>query len=389
MNYIDEVKINLFISTLKKCTKGSIKITDPSGEILEINNNSDVTADIKINDWSIINNLIKNGDVGFASDYRDGKWSSTNLKDLFTFVIINDKTLSRLLFGQIITRFFSNIKYIFNKNTIKGSKKNIEAHYDLGNNFYKIWLDKSLTYSSALFTDENTSLFDAQMNKYKRINDILKTPRDNKLLEIGTGWGGFLSYAKKDFDSLDSITISKEQYSFSREVHKDNSNINIRYDDYRKINSTYNSIVSIEMFEAVGQEYWDTYFQKINSLLVKNGKAVIQTITIDDKLFDAYRNSTDAIRTFIFPGGMLPSPSIFSKYANNNGFKIIDKFSFGESYSKTLDIWHDVFKSNIDNISKLNFDDKFIRIWEYYLTSCSSSFINERTNVYQFTLQKI
>ena len=389
MNYIDEVKINLFISTLKKCTKGSIMITDPSGEIVEINNNSEVTADIKINDWSIINNLIKNGDVGFASDYRDGKWSSTNLKDLFTFVIINDKTLSRLLFGQIITRFFSNIKYIFNKNTIKGSKKNIEAHYDLGNNFYKIWLDKSLTYSSALFTDENTSLFDAQMNKYKRINDILKTPRDNKLLEIGTGWGGFLSYAKKDFDSLDSITISKEQYSFSREVHKDNSNINISYDDYRNINNTYNSIVSIEMFEAVGQEYWDTYFQKINSLLVKNGKAVIQTITIDDKLFDAYRNSTDAIRTFIFPGGMLPSPSIFSKYANNNGFKIIDKFSFGESYSKTLDIWHDVFKSNIDNISKLNFDDKFIRIWEYYLTSCSSSFINERTNVYQFTLQKI
>ena len=389
MNYIDEVKINLFISTLKKCTKGSIMITDPSGEIVKINNNSEVTADIKINDWSIINNLIKNGDVGFASDYRDGKWSSTNLKDLFTFVIINDKTLSRLLFGQIITRFFSNIKYIFNKNTIKGSKKNIEAHYDLGNNFYKIWLDKSLTYSSALFTDENTSLFDAQMNKYKRINDILKTPRDNKLLEIGTGWGGFLSYAKKDFDSLDSITISKEQYSFSREVHKDNSNINISYDDYRNISSTYNSIVSIEMFEAVGQEYWDTYFQKINSLLVKNGKAVIQTITIDDKLFDAYRNSTDAIRTFIFPGGMLPSPSIFSKYANNNGFKIIDKFSFGESYSKTLDIWHDVFKSNIDNISKLNFDDKFIRIWEYYLTSCSSSFINERTNVYQFTLQKI
>jgi len=389
MNYIDKVKINLFISTLKKCSKGSIKITDPKGEIIEINNNLDVTANIKINDWSVINNLIKNGDVGFASDYRDGNWSSTNLKDLFTFVIINDKTLSRLLFGQIITRFFSNIKYIFNKNTIKGSKKNIEAHYDLGNDFYKIWLDKSLTYSSALFTDGNTSLFDAQMNKYKRINDILKTSRDNKLLEIGTGWGGFMSYAKNDFDSLDSITISKEQYSFSREVHKDNSNISIRYDDYRNINSTYNSIVSIEMFEAVGQEYWDIYFQKINSLLVKNGKAVIQTITIDDKLFDAYRNSTDAIRTFIFPGGMLPSPSIFSKYAKNNGFKIIDKFSFGESYSKTLDAWHDIFKSNIDNISKLNFDDKFIRIWEYYLTSCSSSFINERTNVYQFTLQKI
>ena len=142
------------------------------------------------------------------------------------------------------------------------------------------------------------------------------------------------------------------------------------------------------MFEAVGQEYWNTYFQKINNLLIKNGKAVVQTITIDDKLFDAYKNSTDAIRTFIFPGGMLPSPSIFIKYAKNNGFKVIDEFSFGDSYSKTLDIWNDAFKKNIKSIEKLNFDEKFIRIWEYYLTSCSSSFINKRTNVFQFTLQK-
>ena len=171
-------------------------------------------------------------------------------------------------------------------------------------------------------------------------------------------------------------------------THKNNSNVNIIYDDYRNITKKYNSIVSIEMFEAVGQEYWNTYFQKINNLLVKNGKAVVQTITIDDKLFDAYRNSTDAIRTFIFPGGMLPSPSIFIKYAKNNGFKVIDEFSFGDSYSKTLDIWNDTFKKNIKSIEKLNFDEKFIRIWEYYLTSCSSSFINERTNVFQFTLQK-
>jgi cyclopropane-fatty-acyl-phospholipid synthase len=142
------------------------------------------------------------------------------------------------------------------------------------------------------------------------------------------------------------------------------------------------------MFEAVGQQYWNTYFQKINNLLTKNGKAVIQTITIDDKLFDAYKNSTDAIRTFIFPGGMLPSPNIFMKYAKNNGFKILDAFSFGDSYSKTLDFWNDSFKKNIKEIEKLNFDEKFIKIWEYYLTSCSSSFINQRTNVYQFTLQK-
>lgn len=388
MNYIEKVKINLFISTLKKCDKGSIKIIDPDNKTIEINKTNDVYADINIKTWSIVSNMIKNGDVGFASDYRDGNWTSTNLKDLFTFVIINDKTLSKLLFGKFITRFFSNIKYIFNKNTIKGSKKNIEAHYDLGNSFYKIWLDKSLTYSSALFLDSKNSLYEAQVNKYRRIREILKTPSSNRLLEIGTGWGGFLAQSKNDFDKLDSITISKEQFSHSSALHKDNSNINIIYDDYRNISQTYNSIVSIEMFEAVGQQYWSTYFQKINNLLTKNGKAVVQTITIDDKLFDAYKNSTDAIRTFIFPGGMLPSPSIFMKYAKNNNFKILDAFSFGDSYSKTLDLWNDSFKKNIKEIERLNFDEKFIKIWEYYLTSCSSSFINQRTNVYQFTLQK-
>lgn len=388
MNYLDKIKIDLFISTLKKCRNGSIKIIDPSNKVIEVNNKSGVKADIKIKDWSIVKNMIKNGDVGFASDFRDGKWTTTNLKNLFTFVIINDKTLSKLLFGEFITRFFSNIKYIFNRNTIKGSKKNIESHYDLGNNFYKIWLDKSLTYSSALFLKNNSTLYEAQINKYKRISDILKTQSSNKLLEIGTGWGGFLNNSKNDFQQLDSITISKEQYSYSKNLHKKNSNINVIYDDYRKINSKYNSIVSIEMFEAVGQEYWNTYFQKINNLLARNGKAVIQTITIDDKLFDSYKNSTDAIRTFIFPGGMLPSQKIFSKYACNNGFKVLDKFSFGDSYAKTLDIWHETFKSNLEDVKKLKFDEKFIRLWEYYLTSCSSSFTNERTNVYQFTLQK-
>ena len=389
MNYIEKLKINLFVATLKKCEKGSIKITYPDNSVLEINKTSHVKADIKINNWSIVSNMIKNGDVGFASDYRDGKWTSSNLKDLFSFVIINDKTLNKLLFGRFITRFFSNIKYIFNKNTIKGSKKNIEAHYDLGNKFYEIWLDKSLTYSSALFLNDKNSLYDAQVNKYKRISDILKTSNNNNLLEIGTGWGGFLTQSKNDFDKLDSITISKEQFAHSDKLHKEDPKINVIYDDYRNITKKYNSIVSIEMFEAVGQEYWATYFQKINDLLLKNGKAVIQTITIDDKLFNTYKNSTDAIRTFIFPGGMLPSPSVFMKYAKNNNFKVLDAFSFGESYSKTLDLWHNTFKTNVKEIEKLNFDEKFIKIWEYYLTSCSSSFINERTNVYQFTLQKI
>ena len=197
MKYLEKIKIDLFILTLKKCKKGSIKITTPDKKTIEVRNLSGVQADYKYKDWSIVSNMIKNGDVGFASDYRDGKWTTSNLKNLFTFVISNDQTLSKLLFGRFITRFFANIKYVLNKNTIKGSKKNIESHYDLGNNFYKIWLDKSLTYSSALFFNNETSLYDAQINKYKRISDILKTQSSNKLLEIGTGWGGFLNNSKK------------------------------------------------------------------------------------------------------------------------------------------------------------------------------------------------
>ena len=175
------------------------------------------------------------------------------------------------------------------------------------------------------------------------------------MLEIGTGWGGFLMQSKNDFNQLDSITISKEQFKYSNDLHKNNSNVNIIYDDYRNITKKYDSVVSIEMFEAVGQEYWNTYFQKVYNLLSKNGKAVIQTITIDDKLFNTYKNSTDAIRTFIFPGGMLPSPNIFMKCANKNGFKILDCFSFGDSYSKTLDLWNESFKNNIKEVEKIKF----------------------------------
>ena len=388
MKAANNLKIKIFISLLKNCKKGTLTITTPDNDVIEIKKTTDVFADIHIKNWKIVSNMMKNGDVGFASDYKNGNWSSSNLKNLFTFVIINDDHLKKLLFGESLVRFFSNLKYFFNKNTLSGSKKNIESHYDLGNDFYQIWLDKSLTYSSALFENDNQDLYTAQMNKYKRIRDILDTNNNKDLLEIGTGWGGFLNFSKNHYEKLDSITISKKQFDYSKNLHKSNKNVEIIYDDYRNINKKYESIVSIEMFEAVGYEYWNTFFEKINSLLVNKGKAVIQTITIDDKLFSSYKKGTDAIRTFIFPGGMLPSQEIFIKYAKNNGFKVIDKFSFGDSYSKTLDIWHKNFKSNIETITKLNFDEKFLRLWEYYLTSCSSGFINKRTNVYQFVLQK-
>ena len=388
MKAIDNLKVKIFLSLLKKCKKGNLTITTPDNEIIEIKKTQDVFADINIKNWEIVDNMMKYGDVGFASDYKKGNWSTSNLKDLFTFVLINDEDLKKLLFGESLVRFFSNLKYVFNKNTLSGSKKNIETHYDLGNDFYQIWLDKSLTYSSALFENNNQDLYSAQINKYSRINNILNSGNNRNLLEIGTGWGGFLNFAKNSYEKLDSITISKRQFEFAKNMHKDNGNIQIIYDDYRNVSKKYESIVSIEMFEAVGSEYWNTFFQKINSLLINKGKAVIQTITIDDKLFDSYKKGTDAIRTFIFPGGMLPSQEIFIKYAKNNGFKVVDKFSFGDSYSKTLDIWHKNFKSNIETISRLGFDEKFLRLWEYYLASCSSGFINNRTNVYQFVLQK-
>jgi cyclopropane-fatty-acyl-phospholipid synthase len=273
---------------------------------------------------------------------------------------------------------------LFTQNTLKGSRKNIHAHYDLGNDFYKLWLDQTMTYSSAIFHDQNDDLEKAQHSKYDRI--INRLGASGRVLEIGCGWGGFAERALQTRDyAIKGLTISNEQHAFATE--RLGQKAEIALEDYRLQTGRYDNIVSIEMFEAVGENYWPLYFNKLKSLLADNGKALVQTITIGEDYFDRYRQGGDAIRTFIFPGGMLPSPKRFEEESVKAGFKLTDAFAFGQDYARTLELWLERFEERLGEVRALGFDEKFIRMWRFYLTSCIASFKIGRTNVMQMELQ--
>ena len=329
--------------------------------------------------------LLSKGDTGLAEDYRDGLWQSDNLQNLVALAIDNDHAISPFLYGSALAQKIGNFSYKLRLNTLKGSRRNVSAHYDLGNDFYKLWLDPTMTYSSALFTKRQEDLVQAQHNKYDRIIDRLHKS-SGSILEVGCGWGGFAERAinKGDFD-IKGITLSDEQhdYASSRLQHK----AKIVLEDYRAQTGTFDNIVSIEMFEAVGEKYWKTYFEKISALLKKSGRAVIQTITIDDNLFDTYRTGNDFIRTFIFPGGMLPGPNRFALEAAKSGLRINDRFDFGQDYATTLEHWLKSFDSKKQEILALGYEESFIRMWRFYLAACIASFRTGRTDVMQVELQ--
>jgi len=296
----------------------------------------------------------------------------------------NKSALDDMVAGSTIWRRFSMLSYLLRLNTLNGSKKNINAHYDLGNAFYKLWLDPSMTYSSALYKHDDESLPEAQNNKYDRMIGALgKT--SGSLLEVGCGWGGLAerAAAKGDF-SIKGITLSQEQHDFAQARLQDKANIAL--EDYRHQSGKFDNIISIEMFEAVGERYWPTYFSKIRNLLKTNGRAVIQTITINENDFPRYRRGGDFIRSFIFPGGMLPSPSRFKQEAGRAGLQTDNEFYFGQDYARTLEIWLDNFDKKREDIKALGFDDGFIRLWRFYLAACASGFKTGKTNVMQIEL---
>ena len=279
-----------------------------------------------------------------------------------------------------------SVSFILKKNTINQAKKNISYHYDLGNDFYKEWLDESMTYSSALFKNKNLSLYDAQKQKYDSIIENLNINNSSDICEIGCGWGGFIKRAQQMNDdiNIDGYTISKNQYKHTKLHHK-----NVFFEDYRKIKKKYSNVVSIEMFEAVGKKYWDIYFQKLNSLLKINGTACLQIITINENSFSKYLNNVDFIQKYIFPGGMLPTKNILQKLFKQNGFKLYHKISFGYDYSRTLREWKLNFNQSWPKLKMLNFDEKFKRLWNYYLDYCDTGFSLDHTDVTQFFLKKI
>ena len=276
---------------------------------------------------------------------------------------------------------------IYTQDERDAGKVNIHEHYDLGNAFYQLWLDPSMTYSSALFKSENDSLTQAQHHKYDRMLDCMET-ESGRLLEVGCGWGGLAERAisRGDFN-IKGITLSEEQHAFAQA--RLGKNVNIALEDYRHQTGIYDRIISIEMFEAVGERFWPVYFQKLKELLAKNGKAVVQTITINEKEFPAYRRGGDFIRSYIFPGGMLPSPSRFKQEAAQSGMKAENEFYFGQDYAKTLEVWLKDFDNKQSEVKALGFDDGFIRLWRLYLAACISGFKTGHTNVMQVELSHV
>ena len=372
-----------FFAALEKITFGAIEIELPNGEIKKFTSNiATPNAHIKIKNIAMIDECLIGGDVAFGESFINDEWESNNLPDLLLFLVLNSSVLEQFFHAHKLRMFFLYLQALFRKNTHNGSKKNIQYHYDLGNDFYQLWLDKTMTYSSALFGDEKVDLADAQKNKYQRI--LSKLNDKKSILEIGCGWGGFAKEAVLQGYDVTGLTLSKEQKKYADSLGL--KNFTIKLQDYRKEKIKYDNIVSIEMFEAVGRQYWDTYFKTIKNCLNKDGKAIIQTITIDDEVALGYKKRVDFIQKHIFPGGVLPSKSEFINLAKANDLKVVEAFDFGYDYQKTLINWLDNFNKVKEKVINLGFDEKFIRKWQFYLAYCAAGFGAKRTSVVQFEI---
>ncbi len=382
---IGKIAANQVFKRLDQMESGALTVVTPDGKKRSFGGKGQGhVATIEIRDWNVISNLIQRGDIGFAEDFRAGRWETDDLVALTCLGLDNRPVFDRMLSGSALSRSMSMLSYLTRMNTLKGSRKNIHAHYDLGNDFYKLWLDPTMTYSSAIYKSDDESLEIAQHNKYDRIVDQFDT-MSGSILEVGCGWGGFAARASERGDfGIKGITLSDEQHAYA--TQRLGSNANIVLEDYRLQSGKYDHIVSIEMFEAVGERFWGTYFSKLSSLLKSNGKAVIQTITMNEHDFPRYRKSGDFIRSYIFPGGMLPSPTRFKEEAAKAGLTSAEGFFFGQDYAKTLEKWLETFDAKKAEILALGYDEQFIRLWRFYLAGCSAGFRSGRTDVMQIEL---
>ena len=387
---LNKISDSIVFNTLKKIHYGYLEVTTFEGDTLKFGNPEEkLKAKIFIKHPNLNYNLIKGGSIGLAESYIQNYFETDNLTNLIEITARNIKLIYKFsgVLDFPLVNFFKN-KLI--KNTKKRSKKNIAKHYDLGNDFFSLWLDETLTYSSAIFENENQALSEAQNNKYQKLINLLKPSDNSKVLEIGCGWGGFAEYFGKNYNSkLDCITISKKQYDFAKErIHKVglNEKVNIEIKDYRDLQSKYDSIVSIEMIEAVGQNYLQNYFNTIKSNISDTGNVAIQAITINDSLFDRYKNKQDFIQKYIFPGGFLPSKKSLYKYTEDNGLQFNEYNSYAKHYSDTLAIWRNEFNKKWNLIKNQGFDLNFKKMWEFYLSYCEAGFKSKNIDLIQFSL---
>ena len=387
------LKATLFIKMLERLDVGSLTLTLPNQEKLAFEGkNKGVLADLQVNNWSAFGKILQSGDIGVAEAYRDGWIESSNMLNVLLLALANETSLNKAMYGNFLGTLLYRVKHWLNRNTKANSQKNIHAHYDIGNNFYRLWLDESMTYSSAYFAQGQQELQQAQYAKYDRLLQQLNIKAGDHILEIGCGWGAFAEYAASKYGCfVTGISLSKEQLAYANNRIKNSaveSKIHFEYRDYRDIKGTYDAIVSIEMLEAVGEAWWPSYFDKIAHCLRQGGKAAIQTITIANHRFEDYRAKTDFIQQYIFPGGMLPSPQKLMQHSQEAHLKVIDYMDFGLDYALTLQLWREKFESQLAQIRAQGFDESFIRIWRFYYWYCEAGFLTQRTSVCHLTLTR-
>ena len=394
MLFNTQSKLNLFLNVLAQSKYGSISVYKDNKSIFSFKGElPGPDANIKILKEKCISDFFLRGDLGWAESYVDGNWETSNLTDFLEWGARNFHEFSKYVRGKWFTILYLRLKHHLKKNSRSGSKKNISFHYDLGNSFYEKWLDESMTYSSAMFKDPTDNLHKGQINKYENLANITGVKENDKILEIGCGWGGFSSFlAKKYSANVTAITISKKQYEKAmQKIYEDKltDKVDVKLLDYRNINGKYDKIFSIEMFEAVGEKYWSKYFDVLKKNLKTDGSIGLQTITIEDKFFQKYKKFPDFIQTYIFPGGMLPSVEEMNKVIISRGLHIKNKKMFGNDYAKTIRIWSESFENSWGCIKSLGFSESFKRLWNYYLGYCEGGFKSGNINVGQFLIKKV
>ncbi len=379
---------------LQRLRHGALTLHLPDGQIRQVGDGHGHHVAIHLRNWRPFKSVLKSGDIGFAESYIDGDWHTSDLAALLGLMLANRKTLDDVIHGSWAGRLLYRIRHLLKHNSKSNSRKNIHAHYDLGNDFYRLWLDPSMNYSSAWFQGRSDlDMQQAQGAKVGRALRMVNLQPGQRLLEIGCGWGALAEKATQEFGAhVTGVTLSTQQLEWARQRLSDQGQADqaeFRLQDYRDIqDSPFDAICSIEMIEAVGRAYWPTYFGTLARLLKPGGRACIQSIVIQDHLFDRYIQSTDFIQQYIFPGGCLPSPGEFRRQAQVAGLNVIDELAFGRDYAETCRRWRADFTARRDEVKALGFDERFMRIWEFYLAYCEAGFEAGDIDVVQYTLSR-
>ena len=383
------------LALLQRLRAGTLTVHTPDGATHQASGAAqpELQATLSVHDWSVFAATMRAGDIGFAEGFMAGDWTTPHLPDLLRLLLANRDVMEKAIYGSWWGSLLHRLQHTLNRNTRRGSRRNISAHYDLGNAFYTLWLDDTMNYSSAWFDGDRTQpLARAQAAKLRRAIAATGVRPGERLLEIGCGWGAVAESAARDGIEVVGLTLSTEQLAWaqSRLVHAGVArHADLRLQDYRDVpDGPFDAIVSIEMFEAVGREYWDAYFQTLHRQLKLGGKACVQAIVIRDDLFERYVSSSDFIQRYVFPGGMLPSATLFVQHAEAAGLRVVDRFAFGLDYAETLRRWRHAFLARLDDVRRQGFDERFVRLWDFYLAYCEAAFDGGNTDVVQFTLQR-